>query len=732
MGNKDEYPLDLISSSVLKIAKELGFDNEKIVFWGSSGGGFASLLLASKVNHSLAVAINPQTYIPNYYKNHVQDCIDICFSGNITDVKENYKERIDIAHEANRKKCRALILQNINDKFHYENHFLPLKRKVKNNEFNFLTYDSESGHGPEKKEMIEGIVKEVNKINSKYINIDHSLSSPSDILKTIKNLYNKELFEDCYEQAMSALKRYPNGYNFARYAAYACLKVKNNEKALELLLKVQSQLKEKTPSDVKEKIEKIKNAKSNVRNKEFRYGFLLLQKGDESLNLDDLNDWNKYATSEYYIYTHPETKLRIKQHPTSTTIIIGDIFSTHKEKSVEECLDHTTKDNNWNYLDYLSGRFSIINIKKEGSFILNDPFGSRTIFYSLKKCVLSSHAALVAKVTNEEKDPLALKFISSPEYKERGTTYLPGDSTIYKNIKGLAPNNLLKLKEQKTERYWPRDFNSPKKVDDFLDEADEYFLHFSAFLNDNGYKPVLGLTAGVDSRAVIAGLMNKDTKCHLITWTRLPENEKPIVEEMIKYLGCKHQYINTKTKLKDKDDIDIAKISSSNSGFYRGPSSLTGQMYRDMKDPDHIFIRGLGGEICRGFYNRHNSKLSEKTLPESLSKLYLTKKIKNPSKDFYEFVLNSFDGFVKRANYTQDIFNYDVLDLFYWEQRMGMWAANLLNEMDPAMYDFVGLNSRRLYQIAMGIEKEERLGSSLLIKITEMYDIKLSKILVES
>ena len=81
---------------------------------------------------------------------------------------------------------------------------------------------------------------------------------------------------------------------------------------------------------------------------------------------------------------------------------------------------------------------------------------------------------------------------------------------------------------------------------------------------------------------------------------------------------------------------------------------------------------------------------------------------------------------------NSDLYNLDLRDLFYWEQRMGSWAANMHNEMDPAVYSITGLNSRPLYEAAFGLEPKERLGAQIMLEITKMYDERFANIGVVS
>lgn len=72
-GTKNLDVAHFVSEVVIKIAKHLGIASDRIIFWGSSSGGFASILLASKIDGASFVSINGQSKINDYYSGHVED-----------------------------------------------------------------------------------------------------------------------------------------------------------------------------------------------------------------------------------------------------------------------------------------------------------------------------------------------------------------------------------------------------------------------------------------------------------------------------------------------------------------------------------------------------------------------------------------------------------------------------------------------------------------------------------
>ncbi len=169
IGNKDEYPVKVISKIVARIAEVKNIDTKKIIFYGSSGAGFTALAASRYIKGSIAVAINAQTNVLKYYKSHISDMLKMCL-GNISEEKmiQKYNDRIDMVDAYSGDiQNKVLILQNTEDPFHYNNHYLPFINKCKapekggvssNGLVKSFLYTSEKGHGPESKEMVSDII----------------------------------------------------------------------------------------------------------------------------------------------------------------------------------------------------------------------------------------------------------------------------------------------------------------------------------------------------------------------------------------------------------------------------------------------------------------------------------------------------------------------------------------------------------------------------------------------
>ena len=177
MGDKYTPLHGYLAEFALAVAKNLDIDIHHLVFYGSSGGGFTALQLASYVaNGSVAVSINPQTNIMKYVDTNRDPFLAQCFSVSLNDHEElSRNHRFNAIENIKINNTKVLFIQNKTDVFHVTNHFEPLIADLnikdwtktftvdKNNasRVQVLWYEHESGHGAEPKDFVPQIMSAV-------------------------------------------------------------------------------------------------------------------------------------------------------------------------------------------------------------------------------------------------------------------------------------------------------------------------------------------------------------------------------------------------------------------------------------------------------------------------------------------------------------------------------------------------------------------------------------------
>ncbi|HDX8346528.1 TPA: hypothetical protein RQM99_002939 [Aeromonas dhakensis] len=149
-----------IATLVSKIAQELNIDNESIIFYGSSGGGYASIILSTLIIGSRAISINAQFILSNYEKKDVYNKF-IHDTGH--DVTAPHLNAINYMMY-NKYIPRMTVIQNKADSHHYRMHFKPFlawyieqSEKISSfGEINIEEFNDKKGHNavPDKLDLI--------------------------------------------------------------------------------------------------------------------------------------------------------------------------------------------------------------------------------------------------------------------------------------------------------------------------------------------------------------------------------------------------------------------------------------------------------------------------------------------------------------------------------------------------------------------------------------------------
>src|SRR5699024_11166248 len=115
MGTPDRYYLKDYVSLVVKISKELGIKNNKIVYYDSSAGSFMSIAMPVYHKGNTAIFDNPQTYVNNYYKTYVNQIYENIFvNERHSEILKKYSGRFSLLNLMARKKYvpKIFYLQN--------------------------------------------------------------------------------------------------------------------------------------------------------------------------------------------------------------------------------------------------------------------------------------------------------------------------------------------------------------------------------------------------------------------------------------------------------------------------------------------------------------------------------------------------------------------------------------------------------------------------------------------
>lgn len=125
-GTERECYLQTFLEVIKAICSAYRLEKKDVIFFGSSGGGFASLYSAAIYEESMAVVLNPQIYIQNYeYAKYFEKITGI-------DLKIGDKfERNNLHKLISKSKSKFFIITNICSDDDVNNHLFPLCNEIR-------------------------------------------------------------------------------------------------------------------------------------------------------------------------------------------------------------------------------------------------------------------------------------------------------------------------------------------------------------------------------------------------------------------------------------------------------------------------------------------------------------------------------------------------------------------------------------------------------------------------
>ncbi|HEC2158354.1 glycosyl transferase [Staphylococcus delphini] len=177
LGTKERYYVEDYARISQKVSQLLNVDDDQVTYFGSSGGGFISMMLATYHQNSRAIVNNPQAYVHRYSRNHVTKAYQFVFGEmSFNEVNQTYAHRLSTTNLMKKRNHipEILYIQNRLSHKDMEDHVMPFtqmldKYNLDSSRINFLLYnDRKSGHNPLPKDKT---VELVNLFMKRQLNI---------------------------------------------------------------------------------------------------------------------------------------------------------------------------------------------------------------------------------------------------------------------------------------------------------------------------------------------------------------------------------------------------------------------------------------------------------------------------------------------------------------------------------------------------------------------------------
>lgn len=427
------------------------------------------------------------------------------------------------------------------------------------------------------------------------------------------------------------------------------------------------------------------------------------QVGSKVLYHDEVATFDVHASQDAWLAT-VGTVLEAKQVPGEHTEVpiasrLWKVFHDGGLVALEEALYD------------LGGRYAVIASNNRGTWIYHDAAGTRAVYYDTVSGNVGSHYDMLARVCGHNP--------SSSNGIETVRLDLRNRYTAHPEILSLLPNHRLDLQRLTQERFFLHQANRAGSQDfetKIRTVMESWDLQLSQALRQTS-EVGFSMTGGWDSRLLLALAKRFTDSLTSFTYTYagadsgMPPQSKwdesmkmdfDIVNRLQPFLPAKHTFIAKPESGQGSWRAAHVSTLRRNSEGVHGQWLLSDYMEL-FKSRDALHYRGnivgLGRLIA--------------AQPDSLGDPHgrlrtLVKNRSNKKSDPASMALEIHDGTVAQEQYDSVHTDYELTDIWYWENRLARWYAQLLNETDVAFDTFTPFNTRRIIDSFLSLNPADR------------------------
>ena len=423
--------------------------------------------------------------------------------------------------------------------------------------------------------------------------------------------------------------------------------------------------------------------------------------------LKKFSRWKKKRINQnLFLMVHPDLELNYISNNHISLILLGFILDPYNPRySNKDILNKLIEDDN-TFKEFvrstynLGGRWIIIYKDNKSIKIFHDAAGDRQIYYSKNNSEIwcASQPHTIAKELNlkKSKDKDLNKFITSNVFNKNEHAWA-GDGTLYNNIKHLLPNKYLDLKNGSCVRYWPDKKLKEISIKEAIDKSSEILKGLLKNAN-NRYNLMLAVTSGLDSRVLLAASkeIRKDVFYYIQKFGNLnyKSADIKIPLKLFPKLNLKFNVIECEKNI----DNEFDSILKKNVSIIQSDKKklLHYNFYKNFQGK--LNVGGNVSEIARDFFN--STENPNPNTAEKLAEIF--------REGGEKFAIRNFEKWLNEIKAITSKFGINILDLFYWEQRIGNWCASFGAELDIAIEHFYPFNCRKLLEILLSVNKKYR------------------------
>jgi hypothetical protein len=318
---------------------------------------------------------------------------------------------------------------------------------------------------------------------------------------------------------------------------------------------------------------------------------------------------------------------------------------------------------------------------------------------------------LLATFAHTKKDQVLLDEFEDAGVFEDREYWWPAPLSGFAQVQRLLPNHSLSIPSGAVTRYWPKAPLAAISVDQCAGEIAP-ILASEVSAAAVGQQLAITLTAGLDTRVVMAACKDVAAEAWFHTW-RLPglSDSSPdvvIPRRLVAPLGLELHVLRCHQKAEDS----FAAIYNSHTAFAHPYwRDIGAGLYRCYPEK-RLSVKGNCSEVGRCFFYHDGYPAG----PMTAERLAGFQRGWTGSPQIIRVLSEWLPG----ALDIERLCGILVLDLYYWEQRLGCWQSNSQVEWDIAQEAFCPFNNRKVLASLLSVPEAARLSSDVHLTVIKL------------
>ena len=492
------------------------------------------------------------------------------------------------------------------------------------------------------------------------------------------------------------------------------------------------------------------NIKPEFQKHLFERGFLI---SDHELSCSlskypFFGNWNSAKYGDYYFYTYQTLDSYMKEANGIVLFLLGHAYNPFDmdddENSILEKLIKLKDDDFWRYEADLTGVYVMGKITADGQIThWSDCAGMRISYYGFanEHYYITSHVNIVASLTDLTENNY-VKELKSNHYFQLFGNILPGDLSIYNELKRTVPNHTY-CNTGEVKRFYPiesiRECESEEDYQTVLIESAR-ILKNTLELCAKKWKDssvAISVTGGKDSGETLASANGHYDSFLYFSYISKPEEEvdAKAAAEICRNLGLKHRLIPIPENVCSDEEFELFSelvyINGGSIGYIK-PNEIRKRIVLVQDKTIDIEIKSWVNETVRAYwYKKYNKKaFPAKPTGKYLATLY---KVFIENRKLFKETSKVFDEYIDRYMNDDDtsVVN-DWTTLWSWEFGFSAGEGQSLFAEHVLSFDItIPYNNRHLISLMLRPKISDRINDRLQKDIIEFNNPKQASLHID-